>query len=169
MKKTWAASCSVMVSTHPSRTTVNSCSCIDHLKSQIHDLWYSENDYKTQWLSLQLYNSKTERVNYYKYLGLTLDELDDQNMTLLYAKAASHLYNRFKTTRPYLCIAQSKIVVVTLLQPILDHADSVWSHCSSAKKKFLQVIQHKGIKIIFNTPCAGGSYFPIPVLRIDTN
>jgi len=64
---------------------------------------------------------------------------------MTYYKVKLPLVCIFKTTRPYLYIAQSKIVFTALAQSILDYADSVWSHCSSANNKPLQVIQNKGM------------------------
>jgi len=75
-----------------------------------------------------------DRVQKFKYLGVVFDEnlSWEEHIKRVHSKSSSRLY-LFKQIGNFLDTKQSKIVFTSLVQSIMDYADTIWSPNSRAK------------------------------------
>jgi len=88
---------------------------------------------------------------------LPISYLGDENLSWeehskqVHSKASSRLY-LLRQIRNFLDTKQSKMVFTSLVQSIMNYADTIWSSYSSKSQNALQKIQNRGLRCIHNIP-----------------
>ena len=104
---------------------------------------------RTQGLSLFLLGKLLELYNTVKYLGLTFDASMDwhEHINNIYNKVTRRL-NLLGRIRKYLDRDTSKLLYTSLVQPLMEYCDIVWSNADSTSLQRLLRLQKRGARII---------------------
>jgi len=88
-------------------------------------------------IALNIGGETIDRVKKFKDLGVVFDEnlFWEEHFKQVHSKASSRLY-LFRQIRNFLDAKQSKIVFTSLVQSIMDYADTIWSSQNALRKKF---------------------------------
>ena len=97
-------------------------------------------------IALKIGGEIIDRVKNFKYLGVVFDEnlSWEEDIKQVHSKVSSRLY-LFRQIRIFLDTKQSKKVFTSLVQSIMDYANTIWSFCSSKFQNALQKIQNRGL------------------------
>jgi len=104
-------------------------------------------------IALNIGGETIDRVTKLKYLGVVFDEnlSWEEHIKQVHSKASSRLY-LYRQIRNFLDTKQSKIVFTSLVQSVMDYADTIWSSCSFKSQNALQKIRSRGLRCIHNIP-----------------
>ena len=111
---------------------------------------------RTQGLSLFLLGKLLELSNTVKYLGLTFDASMNwhEHINNIYNKVTRRL-NLLGRIRKYLDRDTSKLLYTSLVQPLMEYCDIVWSNADSTSLQRLLRLQKRGARIILSKRRSG--------------
>ena len=103
---------------------------------------------RSQGLSLFLLGKLLELSNTVKYLGLTFDaSMDWHEHIHNISNKVSHRLNLLGRIRKYLDTDTSKLLYTSLVQPLMEYCDIVWSNADTSLQRLLR-LQKRGARII---------------------
>ena len=104
---------------------------------------------RSQGLSLFLLGKLLELSNTVKYLGLIFDASMDwhEHINNISNKVTRRL-NLLGRIRKYLDTDTCKLLYMTLVQPLMEYCDIVWSNANSTSLQRLLRLQKRGVRII---------------------
>ena len=106
---------------------------------------------KTESITLHVGDEPLEQVSEYKYLGMWFDENLNWNHHIdkMCAKLSKRLgmLRRIKFNLPKETLL---MLYNTMVLPLIDYGNVVYSNCSATSMKKLQVMQNKGARMILN-------------------
>ena len=99
--------------------------------------------------NIQLHGKQVERVPKFSYLGVMLDEqISGKEHTEKICKKVSKRLGLLSRIRMCLTIEASKCIYNTIVQPIFDYTDVVWSELPVGCSQSLQKLQNRAARII---------------------
>ena len=100
-------------------------------------------------INIQLHGKQVERVQKFSYLGVMLDEqISWKEHTEKICKKVSKRLGLLSRIRTCLTIEASKCIYNTIVQPIFDYTDVVWSELPVECSQSLQKLQNRAARII---------------------
>ena len=101
--------------------------------------------------SMILDNKTIERVNFYKYLGITLDMhlTFSKHIDNCYRLAAHKIYLLSKIRR-YINFQASQMIYKTMVLPYMDYGDLIYDGANYNALERLQTLQNRGLRICIN-------------------
>ena len=107
-----------------------------------------------------------ERVQNYKYLGITLDtHLNFKKHINLCKRSCSHKVYTLSKIRRYLDTDTSLELYKTMIMPVMDYGDIIYAGASNVTLDKLQRIQNRALKICLNV----NHYLPTILLHQEAN
>ena len=108
---------------------------------------------KCEDLNLKIEENKLERVNTYKYLGVTLDQGLSFDAHLIALNATvRHKVFLLRTVRPFLTTFAALQIYRTMILPILEYGCSLYDSAAKKLTDKLQVAQNSALKAVFGLP-----------------
>ena len=102
-------------------------------------------------INIMFANTPLQRVQSYKYLGITLDTQLNYNLHVnrLIGSVTAKL-KQFQRMRSFLSVKAALMVYKNMLLPILEYGDLLLTATSVENRRRLQVLQNKGLRCALN-------------------
>ena len=120
-------------------------------------------------INIQLHGKQVERVPKFSYLGVMLDEqISWKEHTEKICKKVGKRLGLLSRIRTCLTIEASKCIYNTIVQPIFDNTDVVWSELPVGCSQSLQKLQNRAARIILQRESSRNTFDILNWVELST-